>query len=183
MSDVPQGWAAFLDPDERIVWEGQPASDTFLLRPEDSKLIPFSLLWGGFALFWNVSVWSQGAPLFFQIFGLPFLVVGIYITIGRFFHDALRRRRTRYALSTRRALIATDANGGSIRTLPLQAENPLELKPGRNGSITIGPKTSGVNTQATWGFGSGAQGNFTFEFLPNPDQVYQTIRQLQRGMP
>lgn len=74
----------------------------------DLFLIPFSLVWGGFALAWNIGVWWGGAPLCFRLWGLPFLLVGAYITIGRFVISARRKQRTTYAITTQRAIIIDD---------------------------------------------------------------------------
>lgn len=176
-----QGWAPYLDPDERMLWEGAPMAGFFRLAPRDALLIPFSLFWGGFALFWNISAWQAGSPLFFRLFGLPFLVVGFYVTIGRFFHAAARRKKTVYALSTRRAFIATSLFGKKLREMPLTPNIEIEMTPERGGSITLGPKATRFNPLRGWWSWSGQTDDFTFEHLEKPDAVYQSIRKIQKG--
>ena len=73
---------------ESILWAGQPdASVAF--HKEDLFLIPFSLLWGGFAIFWEAGVlgfWGQSCPAvpwtFGMIWGIPFVLVGQYLILG-----------------------------------------------------------------------------------------------------
>src|SRR5438046_585524 len=55
---------------ERLLWSGRPV-EGIVFRPSDAFMIPFSLMWGGFALFWEYSVISTDkAPLFFMLWGL-----------------------------------------------------------------------------------------------------------------
>jgi hypothetical protein len=58
-------------PGERVLWEGRPSTG-LILRPIEAFLIPFSLLWFGSFVYWEVSVWAAGAPISFKLFGLPF---------------------------------------------------------------------------------------------------------------
>jgi len=48
-----------------------------MLERGDLFAIPFSLLWGGFAIFWLYAAVSAGAPLDFCLFGLPFVLIGL----------------------------------------------------------------------------------------------------------
>lgn len=125
----------FLLPGEHLRWTGRPAQG-LRFQPADIFLIPFSLLWGGFAIFWEWSVWQfPSADWFFRLWGVPFILVGLYITFGRFLHDAWFRRNTQYALTERRALILRNGHLTShdLATLP-----GLSLKLRSDGSGTIG---------------------------------------------
>jgi hypothetical protein len=89
---------------ERLLWSGRPDPSVLFTR-NDAAMIPFSLMWAGFAVFWNVRVWLDGAPWFFRLWGLPFLLVGAYLVVGRFVVRQRRKRRLIYGLTDRRALI------------------------------------------------------------------------------
>src|SRR5688572_9125120 len=97
---------------ERLVWSGQPR-DGIRLRPVDAFLIPFSLLWCGFALFWEVMALTatskQAGPIgyVFPLFGIPFVLVGLYLVIGRFMVDARMRARTFYGVTNERIIIVS----------------------------------------------------------------------------
>lgn len=124
-------------PGESLLWCGRP-SRSVLFSKRDAFLIPFSLLWGGFALFWNVGVWLGGAPLLFRLFGLPFLAMGLYMIFGRFLHARSQKKTTFYALTDHRVLIRTK-RGLSAQYLQDIPGETLAANRGGNGSITFGP--------------------------------------------
>jgi hypothetical protein len=96
----------FLGPNERLIWVGRPKAGV-ILQSTDLLQIPFGLFFLAFALFWEFLALSssRGAPTFFAFWGLPFIAVGLYVAIGRFFYDSLRRSRTFYGLTNQRVLI------------------------------------------------------------------------------
>ena len=83
---------------EKLLWAGRPCQG-FVFRPVDAFLIPLSLMWGGFAVFWEGSVLVMGAPVFFTLWGIPFVLVGCYLVFGRFYVDAWQREKTSYGLT------------------------------------------------------------------------------------
>ena len=165
---------------ERLLWSGAPRQGV-VFRPSDLFQIPFSLLWGGFALFWNVTVWATGAPFFFRLFGLPFLVVGLYITVGRFWWDARRRARTSYGVTTERVLIASNVLSPSIKSLALRTLTDVTLteRPDGSGTITFGPTggfAASMYAGTSW---PGIQQPTAFELIPDAKRVYDVVREAQ----
>lgn len=134
--------SALLRPGERLLWSGRPDPPRHVTG-KDAALIPFSILWCGFAIFWEASVLRTGAPLAMALFGIPFVLIGLYFVVGRFVVKARSKKRTRYAVTDRRALIVRD--GGSVRDTPV-AGQPLSVNRsanGRHASVTIGRTSTG----------------------------------------
>src|SRR4051812_6815317 len=118
---------------EKLLWSGRPKQG-IVLRPSDAFLIPFSLFWGGFALFWETMVVTGGAPFFFMIWGLPFLAIGAYMTVGRFFVDAYIRTKTYYGLTNQRAIIISGLINGQIKSVNVRTTSEIALDQRSDGS-------------------------------------------------
>ncbi len=99
-----------LQPDEWVAWAGGPDPAKRANRA-DAFLIPFSVMWGGFAIFWESAAIASGDP-FFILWGLAFVVIGLYFMVGRFFYKANRRRRTVYAVTNRRVMSVVEKRDG-----------------------------------------------------------------------
>ena len=104
----PDDLNARLLPGEKLLWSGQPGAGV-VLTSRDVVMIPFSLIWAGFAVFWEYMVSHSNAPPMFRLWGIPFIAAGLYFVAGRFVFDAWIRRRIRYAVTTRRILIQRPA--------------------------------------------------------------------------
>ncbi|HUA40131.1 MAG TPA: hypothetical protein VMA32_01080, partial [Streptosporangiaceae bacterium] len=106
----------YLRPGERLLWSGRP-DPTVWLTAADMFMIPFSILWGGFAIFWEIGV-SSGGPNFGTIWGIPFVALGLYMIFGRFFYKKYRKKRTCYGITDQRALVAIGP--GQLSDSPLR---------------------------------------------------------------
>ncbi len=184
LSDTTATFREELSAGERILWSGQPKQG-FMLRPSDAFMIPFSLLWGGFAIFWESMVVVGGAPFFFMLWGIPFVLMGLYMIAGRFFVDAKQREKTYYALTNERVIILSGLFGRNVRMLSLKTLSDINIsvKNDSSGTITFGPS----HPMASWysGFAWPGTGKYTapaFEMIDNAKQVYELLRKAQREM-
>ena len=168
---------------ERLLWVGQPLGGLRLM-PSDLVLVPFSLLWGGFALFWEFTVLRSNAPLLFRLWGMPFVLVGLYLIVGRFFFDAWRRGRTRYAVTDQRAIILSGTWSRQVRSISLRSMPELTVTQSRNGrgTITFGTASVFPFGRASWSSWPGLGGLNTvpaFESIEDPRAVHEIIRNAQ----
>ena len=172
-----------LNPGERIIWSGQPQQG-LMLRAADIFMIPFSIMWGGFAIFWEFTVTSKGAPFFFIIWGTPFILIGLYMIFGRFFVDKMQRSKTYYALTNERIIILSGLFNQNVKTLRLNQLPEINISTRGNGKGTI---TFGAPHPMAWfyaGSGFPNMGRYnlapSFEMIDDAKTVYQHIKRLQR---
>src|SRR3989442_217675 len=109
-----------LVPGEQVLWSGRP-DPRRLLDATDVYVIPFSLLWGGFAIFWEILA-IQAGDLVGELWGIPFVLVALYLIAGRFLFMGWKRRRTTYAVTSRRAIIGSK---GWVRDLDVVERGAL----------------------------------------------------------
>lgn len=93
----------YLAPDEYILWNGKPGKGN-LLTQADIFMVPFSILWCGFAIMWETVVLMNSTSLFAKIWGIPFVCVGLYIVFGRFIMKIYLRKETVYVITNRRII-------------------------------------------------------------------------------
>src|SRR5215208_2925413 len=98
--------SAELAPGERLLWTGRPRRGV-ALRNEDIFLVPFSVLWLVLVISWFFRAVRSDASEGFALVGLAFVVVGVYVAVGRFFVEAWQRGQTAYGLTDQRAIIVS----------------------------------------------------------------------------
>jgi len=146
-------------------------------------MIPFSLLWGGFAIFWEATAVADNSPLFFKLWGIPFVLVGLWMIAGRFFTDAMSRGATVYGVTSRRVLISSGRFSRQTRSLELLGlvEINISEKADSSGNLTFGtrPPHPFVFGRRGWPESSRYKPP-QFEGIPKVRVVLQIIREAQR---
>lgn len=160
----------YLAPGETILWRGKPERG-HLLGPQDVFLIPFSIFWCGFALFWFISALQVGA---FALFGIPFVCVGIYITVGRFFHTAWLRRNTAYVITTQKII---RRRGKRIDMLDAKTMPSVHVTARMDGTGTI-RFGHAVYYRSRRGYSSYDQHQFTLDNIPDVARVQQILHSI-----
>ena len=183
--NVEQKLRTQLGAGERLIWSGRPAMG-LRLRANDAFFIPFSLLWAGFSFFWEYSALqilkTNPASYIMPLWGIPFVCIGIYLVVGRFFWDAFTRRHTCYGLSNQRAIIVTDFWTIEVKSLPLAtlAGSTLSTRNDGTGTVTLGAPMG----SSSLSFGArGSSRRYAppaFEMIPDAGRVYGMIQDAQQ---
>lgn len=132
---------------ERIYWAAMP-NPRIIFHSDDWSVIPFSLMWTGFFVFWEgqaLGFWRDNAkpyaPSTFEIlWGVPFLLFGQYMVWGRFFGDAWIKRRTYYAVTNRRVLILQEGWKRKTQFSFLESIPEISSEGGDVGTLWLGTK-------------------------------------------
>ncbi len=166
--------------EERLLWSAQPRQG-LILRSNDAFLIPFSLFWGGFAIFWEYGVANSNAPLVFRLWGVPFVLIGLYLIVGRFFADARLRSKAYYGLTSERIIIVSGIFSRATKSLQLRTLSDVSLaeSSGGLGTITFGPMAPWWASGGGWPSAQ-RQLSPTFDSIQAAREVYEKIRLAQK---
>jgi hypothetical protein len=135
---------------ERLLWAGHPRRG-LRLSAMDIFAIPFTFVWCAFAIFWERSVLASNASPFFVLWGAPFVAMGVYMVVGRFFVDAVRRRKTTYGLTSNRIIIVSGSMSRQVKSieLPSLGEISMSERGDGSGTIRLGPSTGLAGMRAS----------------------------------
>jgi len=162
---------------EELLWSGQPRPG-LVFRSTDIFMIPFSLLWGGFAIFWVVIVTAGSG--WFGLLGIPFAAIGLFMIFGRFIWDAAMRSRTFYGVTDRRLITIRTRWRRAVSTIPIGQLGAIEMREHRSGRATIifGPiAMSWLGVQPGLNFSSRPQAQRSnFDHIEDGRRVYELIR-------
>jgi hypothetical protein len=163
---------------ERQLWAGLPGQG-ITFSAADLAVVPFMLMWTGFACFWEYMVIRSHGPLFMKLWGLPFIGIGLYMLVGRFFADAWRRKRTSYAVTSERVIIATTMRSLEMQCIDLRSLGDITLIEKRDGSGTIvfGPAVLAKLNLPVRGVAQVPR----LENIPDVRRVYDLLREAQQA--
>lgn len=163
---------------EEVVWSGQPGQG-IIWAGRDAIMVPFSLMWGGFAVFLETkAVSNEDAPFLMKLWGVPFVLAGIYITFGRFVVDAYIRKGLYYAVTNQRILIMRSRPFYSFLTLSIDRLPELRITQSSTcqGTIYFGAQ---YQTSGRPGFGSwtlSLESTPKFLAIDNAQDVFELIQ-------
>jgi hypothetical protein len=118
---------------ETILWKGQPETSVKYTRA-DVFLVPFSVIWGGFAIFWELAKLgisfkasnssnstNNSPPIFFALFGLLFVVIGLYFIFGRFIYKRKYKEKTWYLVTNKRVFVINTLWGTKVEAAKIDS--------------------------------------------------------------
>lgn len=179
--DISSELRQYLDHHERLHWTGQPKKG-ILFRSSDIFMIPFSLFWCGFAIFWFIG--ASQASMLFALFGIPFILAGLILVFGRYFIDAKQRENTFYGITDERIIIKSGIFNKSIKSINLKTLSDIEYveKKDGSGTISIGPKNPFVAWNSSMNWWPGMKSTPSLDMVQDVRKVYNRIIELQKSL-
>lgn len=176
-------WRAWLDRDERVLWQGRPATGLritwrgALASGAGTIFLAFALFWmSGATIGLLTGQWHQAhgfakaMMVIFPLFGLPFVALGLYGSFGHLIFDARRRAATAYALTDRRALIWCR---GRLTSWPIGPQARIDYRPGPEARIDFATRKD-LDAEGTASFE-----RVGFHWIAEGETVYHLIRRIQ----
>ncbi|MHB1278555.1 MAG: hypothetical protein ACYC1Q_09155 [Bacteroidia bacterium] len=137
MDDAKQLFKDQLSGKEQILWASVPLQG-LRLRKSDKYMIPFSLLWCATVVIWEWFALGMGElGTTMAWFGVPFMLIGLYLLVGRFYMDAFIRRNTFYALTSKKILVKTGRWNSSVDQFLLKSIKRITVEQGKGESGTL----------------------------------------------
>lgn len=164
----------YLTAGETVLWKGKPGKG-HLFTPADFIAIATGIFLCGIAYHLMAFALSSGM-LFFWLFSIPFVCMGLYLAAGQFLQSAYMRRCTRYVITNKKII---RQRGGRIDTRDAKDMSPTRMIVRRNGSgnIQIGKPSHYRHKQWTY---MDFRYIFTLENIPEVARVHQIISNMER---
>jgi hypothetical protein len=166
---------------EQLLWQGRPRAG-IRLRSADWYQVPFSLVWCVFVFPMAGGVLFGTRKASVEAFVYILLAaLGLYSLLGRYFVDAIRRKNTAYALTSRRAIMAVDFFGRNVQPINLQSLPEVSVSEKSDGSGTILFGAAPSRNRAMSNPWTGAPSQPAFEMIEDVRRVNDLIDKQRNG--
>lgn len=169
----------YLEPDEYIVWQGKPEGGNYF-RHEDIFRVPFGLFFFGFSVVW-ASMASQ-ADVGFSLFALPFMIVGLYISVGIIIHRAILLSKTEYAITNRKLI---RISGSKVDIVYGNQINNMQIMMNKDGTgriIFLRQEVHYHGTDRHISYPGGTMGFHSLDNIKDVIYVQQKINEIEKHL-
>ena len=157
---------------DRVLWKGRPEKG-ITMRPDELVTIPFGIFFTLFALFW-ISMAMQAGGIF-ALFGVPFVLVGLYMVGGRFIINELMKKNTAYVI-TDKAIIRK--RGSRVNVWYGRDLSDMQVFSHKNGTTSFMFSTVQVHYNRRRGMSTHLYG---IENVRDAKDVSEAIKQIERN--
>lgn len=123
---------SYLGSGEYVLWQGKPGK-VKLLDPFYLSTALFAIPWLAFCGYWEYLAIRSGG-LFMVLWGAPFVLVGLYMLVGRPLNAIRLRGRTWYVITNKKLLIRA---GRHVQVFDGRDLPPMDIHLNRDGTGTI----------------------------------------------
>ena len=166
-----------MGPDEYVLWQGKPERRGNLLSIYDVFSGFIGAFVSAFATYWIVNAYKAPGPSFFCLFGLPFLVLGLYMLFGRALYAVLIRKKTAYVITNKRIYRQRGRKTDNLSGLKLPDYDTICHRNG-NGSIRF--VTAAHAYRSADRYGRATIRFFTLENLADMEGAVKAISRMDR---
>lgn len=171
-----------LSPGEKLLWSGRPRQG-MLLRPAENLLMPLCCVLCALAMYWQWRVAASGAPISMRLYGIPLVVIGLYLVVGRLYVDAQQRALTLYGVTDQRVIVVHGLFRRKIKWFAVRDITPtLTERPDKTGTIHFGrPPQTFVGLEMPSSAGLTYANPNCFDLVENARKVYDVIVSAQKA--
>lgn len=167
----------YINKEEQILWAERPKQG-FIFSVGCLSVFGLGIIIS--MTFWMAIALFLAPDIIMALFGIPFVLIGLYYSIGRFFHDRHIRKKMIYGLTNQRVFIK---KGAQLSALDISAITDMKILKQKDdaGSISLSSRCGPQNYKAD---SSSSFSTFNTSFymsnVLNVDSIYHQIEALRK---
>ena len=119
MNDLSNRWDSLLEPGEELCWQGRPAPRCYTFRHWKHSV--FGLIFFAISLYWQIlgiEMAEEYQLFWLALLPIPFLLIGLYFTVGHLLQARLEWEHVYYAVTDRRLLAQRGRKREAVQEMP-----------------------------------------------------------------